>query len=129
MSPPPPPTPPAFDAEQTQTIVKDGLVASILGGLAMTARLLLSTEPVSIGWAVRRVSAASIVAVIVNYTTKDYISNHSLQIAAVGATAYAAPECLDFLLRWVKARGEAEVAKVTKRIPSNGKGKKPAKRK
>jgi hypothetical protein len=121
-----PPTPP-IDHEQTQAIVKDGLVASILGGLAMTARLLLSTEPVSPGWAIRRVSAASIVAVLVNYITKDYIANHSLQIAAVGATAYAAPECLDFLLRWIKTRGEAEVAKVTKRIP-NGK-KKPAKRK
>jgi hypothetical protein len=91
----------------------------------MTARLLLSTEPVSPGWAVRRVSAASIVAVLVNYITKDYIANHSLQIAAVGATAYAAPECLDFLLRAIKARGEAEVAKVTKK--PHGK-KKPANR-
>ena len=120
-----PPTPP-LDHDNTQAMVKDGAVASILGGLAMTARLLLSTEPVTVGWAIRRVSAASIVAVLVNYTTKDYISNHSLQIAAVGATAYAAPECLDYLLRWVKAKGEAEVAKVTKRIP-NGKGK-PGKR-
>lgn len=120
-----PPTPP-LDHDNTQAMVKDGAVASILGGLAMTARLLLSTEPVTAGWAIRRVSAASIVAVLVNYTTKDYISNHSLQIAAVGATAYAAPECLDYLLRWVKAKGEAEVAKVTKRIP-NGKGK-PSKR-
>jgi len=120
MSPPPP-----IDNDSTQSLVKDGLVASILGGLAMTARLLLSTEPVSPGWAIRRVSAASIVALLVNYTTKDYIANHSLQIAAVGATAYAAPECLDFLLSWIKARGEAEVAKVTKK--PNGK-KKPAKR-
>jgi hypothetical protein len=121
MSPPVPPV----DNEQTQALVKDGLVASILGGLAMTARLLLSTEPVSPGWAIRRVSAASIVALLVNYTTKDYIANHSLQIAVVGATAYAAPECLDFLLSWIKARGEAEVAKVTKK--PNGK-KKPTKR-
>ncbi len=120
MSPPPP-----IDNDSTQSLVKDGLVASILGGLAMTARLLLSTEPVSPGWAIRRVSAASIVALLVNYTTKDYITNNSLQIAAVGATAYAAPECLDFLLSWIKARGEAEVAKVTKK--PNGK-KKPAKR-
>ena len=120
MSPPPP-----IDNDSTQSLVKDGLVASILGGLAMTARLLLSTEPVSPGWAIRRVSAASIVALLVNYTTKDYITNNSLQIAAVGATAYAAPECLDFLLSWIKARGEAEVTKVTKK--PNGK-KKPAKR-
>ena len=122
MSPPPPASP--LDGGDVQTIVKDGAVAGILGGLAMASRLLLSTEPVTWGWAVRRVSAASIVAVLVNYTTKDYITNNSLQIAAVGATAYAAPECLDFLLRWIKARGEAEVAKVTKRIP-NGKKSKP----
>jgi hypothetical protein len=120
MSPPPP-----IDNDSTQSLVKDGLVASILGGLAMTARLLLSTEPVSPGWAIRRVSAASIVALLVNYTTKDYIASHSLQIAVVGATAYAAPECLDFLLSWIKARGEAEVAKVTKK--PNAK-KKPSKR-
>jgi hypothetical protein len=125
MSPPPPPARP-LDGNDLQTIAKDGIIASILGGLAMSARLLLSTEPVSLGWAIRRVSAASIVAVLVNYTTKDYIANHSLQIAAVGATAYAAPECLDFLLRWIKAKGEAEVAKVVKK-PN---GKKPkAKRK
>ena len=126
MSPPPPPASP-LDGGDIQTIAKDGIIASILGGLAMSARLLLSTEPVSLGWAVRRVSAASIVAVLVNYITKDYIANHTLQIAAVGATAYAAPECLDFLLRWIKAKGEAEVSKVTKKIPN---GKKPkAKRK
>ena len=117
MSPPPP-----VDVDATQSIIKDGLVASVLGGLAMTARLLLSTEPVTPGWAIRRVSAASIVAVLVNYASQDHITNHSLQIAAVGATAYAAPECLDFLLRWIKARGESEVAKVTKKIPN---GKKP----
>jgi hypothetical protein len=121
---PPPPSP--LDHDNTQALVKDGLVASILGGLAMTARLLLSTEPVTIGWAVRRVSAAAIVAVFVNLGTKGHIDNPTLQVAAVGAAAYAAPECLDFLLMYVKARGEAEVAKVTKRIP-NGK-KKPAKR-
>ena len=57
MSPPPP-----LDSDSTQSLVKDGLVASILGGLAATARLLLSTEPVSIGWVIRRVSAAAITA-------------------------------------------------------------------
>ena len=120
MSPPPP-----IDNEATQSLVKDGLVASILGGLAMTARLLLSQEPVTPGWAIRRVSAASIVAVFVNYASQDYITNHSLQIAAVGATAYAAPEVMDYVLKYLKARGDAEVAKVTKK--PNDK-KKPSKR-
>lgn len=123
-----PPTPP-IDHDNTQALVKDGLVASILGGLAMTARLLLSTEPVSIGWVVRRVTAAAIVAAVVGYGIQDHISSPGLRMAVVGAAGYAAPEVLDYLLKYIKARGDAEVAKVTKKLPSNGKGKKPAKRK
>lgn len=122
-----PPTPP-IDHDQTQAIVKDGLVASILGGLAMTARLLLSTEPVSIGWVVRRVTAAAIVAAVVGYGIQDHISSPGLRMAVVGAAGYAAPEVLDYLLKYIKARGDAEISKVTKK-PANGKGKKPAKRK
>ena len=124
MSPPPAPV----DNEATQAIVKDGLVASILGGLAMTARLLLSTEPVSPGWVIRRVSAAAITAAIVGYGIQDHISSPGLRMAAVGAAGYSAPEALDYLIKIVKAKGEAELAKVKKGIPSNGK-KKPAKRK
>ena len=122
MSPPPP-----IDGDSTQSLVKDGLVASILGGLAMTARLLLSTEPVSPGWVIRRVSAAAITAAIVGYGIQDHISSPGLRMAAVGAAGYSAPEALDYLIKIVKAKGEAELAKVKKGIPSNGK-KKPAKR-
>lgn len=123
-----PPTPP-IDHDQTQAIVKDGLVASILGGLAMTARLLLSTEPVSIGWVVRRVTAAAIVAAVVGYGIQDHISSPGLRMAVVGAAGYAAPEVLDYLLKYIKARGDKELASVTKRIPSNGKAKAKPKRK
>ena len=122
-----PPTPP-IDHEQTQAIVKDGLVASILGGLAMTSRLLLSTEPVSVGWVFRRVTAAAITAALVGYGIQDHISSPGLRMAAIGACGYAAPEITDYLIKIVKAKGEAELAKVKKGIPSNGK-KKPAKRK
>jgi len=45
-------------------------------------------------------------------------------MAVVGACGYSAPELLDYLTKYVKTRGEAEVAKVTK---PNGK-KKPSKR-
>lgn len=120
MSPPPP-----IDGESTQSLVKDGLVASILGGLAATARLLLSTEPVSIGWVIRRVSAAAITASIVGYGLQDHIASPGLRMAVVGACGYSAPELLDYLSKYIKARGDAEVAKVTKK--PNGK-KKPTKR-
>lgn len=114
-----------INPEEIPHEVKDGLVASILGGLAMTARLLLSTEPVTFGWVVRRVFAAAITAAIVGYAVQDHIQSTGLRMGAVGAAGYAAPECLDYLLKYVKAKGEAEVAKVTKALPrkTNGKGK------
>jgi uncharacterized protein YlxP (DUF503 family) len=120
MSPPPP-----IDSDSTQSLVKDGLVASILGGLAMTARLLLSTEPVSPGWVLRRITAAAITAALVGYSIQDHIASPGLRMAVVGAAGYAAPEVMDYVLKYIKARGEAEVAKVTKK--SNAK-KKPTKR-
>jgi len=120
MSPPPP-----IDNEATQSLVKDGLVASILGGLAMTARLLLSTEPVSPGWVLRRISAAAITAALVGYAITDHISSPGLRMGVVGAAGYAAPEVMDYVLKYLKARGEAEVAKVTKKLHDK---KKPTKR-
>jgi uncharacterized protein YlxP (DUF503 family) len=115
-----------FNPEEMPPEMKDGVVASILGGLAMTARLLLSTEPVSLGWVVRRVLAAAITAALVGYGVQDHIQSTGLKMAVVGASGYAAPECLDYLLKYVKAKGEAEVAKVTKgakRATPKGKSK------
>ena len=105
--------------------VKDGVVAGVLGGLAMVARLLLSTEPVSPGWVIRRVLAAAITAALVGYAIQEHIQSPGLRMGAVGAAGYAAPECLDYLMKYIKAKGQAEVAKVTK--TANGK-KKPTKR-
>ena len=121
MSPPPP-----IDNEATQSLVKDGLVASILGGLAMTARLLLSQEPVTPGWVLRRISAAAITAALVGYAITDHISSPSLRMGVVGAAGYAAPETLDYIIKILKARGDAELAKVTQK--PNDKKKKPSKR-
>jgi len=117
-----------IDPETIPKELKDGVVASVLGGLAMTARLLLSTEPVSFGWVVRRVLAAAITAAMVGYGIQEHISSPGLRMAVVGAAGYAAPECLDYLMRYIKARGEKEVAAVTaKAAKPNGKAKaKPA---
>jgi len=118
-----------IDPETIPKELKDGVVASVLGGLAMTARLLLSTEPVSFGWVVRRVLAAAITAAMVGYGIQEHISSPGLRMAVVGAAGYAAPECLDYLMRYIKARGEKEVAAVVtaKAAKPNGKAKaKPA---
>jgi len=125
MSPPPPP----IDPESLPKELKDGIVASVLGGLAMTARLLLSTEPVSLGWVVRRVLAAAITAALVGYGIQDHIQSPGLRMAVVGAAGYAAPECLDYLMKYIKARGEKEVAAVVGKPKSHGKGKAVTKRK
>jgi len=119
MSPPPPIDPESFPKE-----LKDGVIASILGGLAMTARLLLSTEPVSVGWVVRRVLAAAITAALVGYGIQDHIESPGLKMAVVGAAGYAAPECLDYLMRYIKSKGDAEVGPANK---PHGKSKAPAK--
>jgi hypothetical protein len=122
MSPPPPP----IDPESIPKELKDGVVASTIGALSMAARLLLSTEKQTWGWAARRVMAASIAAVLANYALTDYITSSSLRTAAVGGLAYASPEALDALLRWVKARAEREVEKVSK--PAKSKPNAKAKR-
>ena len=122
MSPPPPP----FDPESFPKELKDGVIASILGGLAMTARLLLSTEPVSVGWVVRRVLAAAITAALVGYAITDHIESPGLKMAVVGAAGYAAPECLDYLMRYIKSKGDAEVGAEKK---PHGKSKAPGKAK
>ena len=115
---PPPPSP--IDPETIPRELKDGLTASVLGGLAMVSRMLLSTEKVSFGWVVRRVLAASITACIAGYAVQDYISSPGLRWACVGGIGYCAPEALDYGLAWFKARAGAEVSKVK----ANGKSKK-----
>lgn len=121
MSPPPP----ASNPDDYQQVVKDGVIASALGSGAMVARLLLSTEPVSPGWVIRRIFAAAITAAFVGWAVTEHIQSIPLRFAAVGASGYAAPEVLDYLLRYIKARGEKEIASVTK---TNGKRKAKAKR-
>ena len=98
--------------EDLNGLVKDGMVASILGGLAMTARILMSEEPVTIGWVVRRLLAASITAVLVGYGVKDTIQSESLRLCVIGGCAYCTPEITDYLIKYVKARGQSEVNKV-----------------
>lgn len=117
-----------INPEELPTEVKDGVVAAVLGGLAMVSRLLMSTEPVSFGWVVRRVTAAAITAALVGYGIQDQIQSPGLRMGVIGACGYCAPEIMDWVVRYVKARGEKEVAAVTaKAAKPNGKAKaKPA---
>lgn len=100
-----------INPEEVPQEVRDGLVASVLGALAMAGRLLLSETPVSPGWVARRIGAAAITALFVGFYTQDNIASVTLRYSVIGAAGYAAPECLDALLRAIKKRTEAEVGK------------------
>ena len=68
--------------------------------------------------------AAAITAALVGYAIQEQIQSPGLRMGVVGAAGYAAPECLDYLLKYVKARGEKEVASVVgKPSKPHGKGK------
>ena len=101
--------------EEVPQAVKDGLIAATLGSLAMAGRLLLSETPVSAGWVIRRILAAAITALFVGFYAQENIASVPLRYAVVGASGYAAPECLDALLRFIKRRAEAEVGKAAEK--------------
>ena len=117
MTTPPPPDTDSVASVSKASVevgpyVKDSIIASILGGLAMTARILLSTEPVTFGFVLRRFLAASITATLVGLGTKDHFTSTGLWLACVGGAGYAAPEVADYFLRYVKAKGEAKLKEV-----------------
>lgn len=116
-----------IDPDQVPQEVKDGLVAGVLGSLAMAARLLLSAEPVSLGWVIRRIFAAGITALFVGFFLQEHVSSVPLRYAIIGVCGYSAPEVADYAARWLKGKMGQEVAKVTKKVKPDA--KKPGRRK
>lgn len=98
----PAPTP---DPQDVSTILKDSAISGALGGLAMVARLMLSTEKASWGYVARRILMASIVGFFASMAVRDYITSVKLQFAVVGALSYAGPEVCDFVLSYLRAFG------------------------
>lgn len=105
-----PPTPP--DPQDVNVILKDSAVSGALGGMAMVARLLMSTEKATWGYVARRIIIAFIVGFFASMAVKDYITSVKLQFAAVGALSYAGPEVCDFVLSYVRAKTEKELQSV-----------------
>ena len=83
-----------------------------IGAAAMLSRIILSEEKVHWIWILRRMFAASICAVLSGLALTDYIQSESLRLAAVGCLSYASPEVMSAVVRWVKAKGDTEIAKV-----------------
>lgn len=120
MSPPPPPSP--TNPEDYQAIVKDSLIASVLGGGGMVARMLLSTEPLTFGWIVRRLVAASIIGIFAGFALQEHVSSLVMRFACIGLAGAAANEIMEGAIKWVKGKINNEVSKVTKGA-TNGKPK------
>lgn len=80
-----------------------------IGAAAMLARILMSTEKVSIGWVMRRMFFAGVTACLVGWATDGYLNSQGLRFAAVGLAGYAAPEVADFALAYLRKRAEKEL--------------------
>ncbi len=106
-----------------------GFTAVLIGMAGMVARLLLSTEPgMTWGKAARHVMAAGIVAWMVDQGLREVAMAQGLKTACLGIAGATATHILDFVIAWVKARGQAEVDKVTSKTrakkPTNARRKK-----
>lgn len=100
------------DADMTG-MAKDSVISGILGGAAMAARMLLSDEPLSLAWIIRRAAAAMITAAIVGLVAQDYITSKGALYASIGAAGAVAPEIMEYLIKYVRARGEKELSHAT----------------
>lgn len=105
----------------------DAARSAPIGFSMMIARRLLSPDKPPLLDVFLQALAASGVSVLVGWGISDYIASEKLRYAVVGVAGFAAPEVASFAIRWIKARGEAEVTKAKKHL-ANGK-KAPSRRK
>lgn len=95
----------------TNDSLKQGVIAGSLGASAMIARQLLSTDRPSWGTIVRSCLAASITAYFVNFASREHVTSESLRVCCCGIAGFASPEILNYLLAYIKAKGQTQVAK------------------
>jgi len=93
----------------------------------MVARMLLSTEPLTFGWIVRRLIAASLIGIFAGFALQEHVTSLVMRFACIGLAGAAANEIMEGAIKWLKNRINKEVDDVTK-VKSNGKTKR-AKRK
>lgn len=92
-----------------------GFTAAVIGMAGMVAKILLSNDDdMTWGKAARHTLAAGIVAWLVGQGLKEVAMADGLKTACLGVAGAAAVHIVDFAIEWVKAKGQAEVAKVKK---------------
>ena len=97
-----------------------GFTAMMIGAAGMVARILLSGEEgMTIGKAIRHVLAAGITAYLVGQGLDATSMANGLKMACLGVSGAAATEIVEYAVRWIKAKGAAEVAKVLPKKGSN----------
>ena len=111
-----PPQPPG---EEYSHLAKDGLISSVLGSAAMSARLLLEDDPKPWKVILAKGFAAGIVAVFVGLASKEHIQSLPLWLAVVGLSGFAAPEVAAGAVKYVKNWIDSKVGAVTPK--KNGK--------
>jgi len=94
---------------ETSSIWIDASVSGALGLGAAIARHLLATERHAWGCLVRRLFVASFTAAMVGLGVSDLIDSEGLRFATAGAAAFAAPEVLDYLLAYIRKKGQKAV--------------------
>lgn len=92
-----------------------GWLTGFVGAGGMIARLLLRPEEgMTIGKAIRHTVAAFITAMSVWYAIRDADMAGQIKAGCYGISGMAAPEILDGLLRWIKAKADAKVVEAKK---------------
>lgn len=100
---------PAFESVTSDEALKQGVISAALGGSAMVARQLLSTDRPTWGYLVRSGIAAMVTAYFVNFACKDYVQSENLRVCIVGIAGFASPEILNYGLAFLKAKMQGKV--------------------
>lgn len=106
----PPASPAGFESITSGEGIKEGIIASALGGSGLIARQVLSTEKKSWGWLLRSGVAAMVCAYYVNLASKSYIQDENLRICVIGLAGFCSPELLNYGLQFIEAKLKAKVS-------------------
>jgi hypothetical protein len=117
---------PAFDSVTSEEAFKQGVISAALGGSAMVARQLLSTDRPSWGYLVRSGVAACVTAYFVNFAARDYVQSENLRVCICGIAGFASPEILNYGLKFLEAKMKSKVQEAQRGL---SKASKPPKKK
>lgn len=114
MSPPPTSTETHAEVASNAPFLRDIILTTSLGMLAMMARLALAQERNTWFRNVCLTFASGTTAGMVGLATKDIFSSQYFWLATVGFAGWVAPEGWKYAMRWFKAKAGKEVDKAVK---------------